>query len=129
MNNAMVFLVINQHGGGEMAIEQQQIEKILIYGRERVLESVAYQCVSRHGASLDTGKDINAEVVLCELFIGLDGSQPRSNSPPILEIARCISSPMPVERRNYKVLASNPLRSLPGYHHLIDAQYMDLGFE
>ena len=61
MTNTAVILVINWYTGGEMAIEQQQIEEIFIYGQVRVFESVKHQCVSRQGASLDTGKDINGD--------------------------------------------------------------------
>ena len=43
ITNATVILVINQYRGGEKVAEQQQIEKILIHGKERVLESVNYQ--------------------------------------------------------------------------------------
>lgn len=58
MINAAVIFFINQDTGNGMAAEQQQIEEILKCGQVRVFENANHQCVSRQGASLDTGRDI-----------------------------------------------------------------------
>ena len=67
MINAVVFLIINLYTCGVIAIENGSIKKILICRQERVRGSIYYQCVSRQGASPDTGRDITSDFLLTAL--------------------------------------------------------------
>ena len=58
MADAAVILGIDKYTGGEMAVEEQQIDDVFIRLRERVFQNVNHKCISLQGASLDTGKDI-----------------------------------------------------------------------
>ena len=56
--NAMVILVTNWYRGGEKVAEQQNIEKFSYLSKSESQASMKYLCVSRQGASLDTGRHI-----------------------------------------------------------------------